>query len=135
MSSTSHVHDIERQADLHVFAFPEAYKNMPGMQDLAGQGCFPCLESPGQGQYTILVPCLRPTKARLVVEHSMIFTENEKPIYEQIMPWDNACESDNDIYRRLVDTCYQHLGRWKRWLPYYGVTDVVEVTVQLNASC
>ncbi|KAK3373054.1 hypothetical protein B0T24DRAFT_529119 [Lasiosphaeria ovina] len=43
------------------------------------------------------------------------------------MPRECAIESDNAIYRRLVDTCYEYLGRWKRWLPYYGITDVVEV--------
>ncbi|KAH7187266.1 hypothetical protein BKA60DRAFT_602415 [Fusarium oxysporum] len=34
---------------------------------------------------------------------------------------------NQDIYQRLVETCYQQLGRWKRWLPYYGITDVIEV--------
>jgi hypothetical protein len=51
------------------------------------------------------------------------------------MPWDSACESDSDIYQRLVDTCYQHLGWWKRWLPYYGITKVLEVNVRLDTSC
>ncbi|KAI3580770.1 hypothetical protein IWW34DRAFT_906546 [Fusarium oxysporum f. sp. albedinis] len=34
---------------------------------------------------------------------------------------------NQDIYQRLVETCYQQLGGWKRWLPYYGITDVIEV--------
>jgi len=70
-----------------------------------------------------------------VVGRSEVFTDNPKPIYEKIMPWDNACESDIDIYRRLVDTCYQYLGWWKRWLPYYGITEVLEVNVSLNTLC
>jgi hypothetical protein len=80
------------------------------------------------------VPCLRPAKARWVVGQSEVFTDNPKPIYEKMMPWDNACELDSDIYRRLVDTCYQYLGWWKRWLPYYGITEVLEVNVRLNTS-
>ncbi|WJG35952.1 uncharacterized protein FOBCDRAFT_242294 [Fusarium oxysporum Fo47] len=34
---------------------------------------------------------------------------------------------NQDIYQRLVETSCQQLGRWKRWLPYYGTTDVIEV--------
>jgi hypothetical protein len=49
-----------------------------------------------------------------------------------MQPWSNACESDTDIYQRLVETCYQQLGRWKRWLPYYGITDVIEVKVRVK---
>lgn len=50
-------------------------------------------------------------------------------IYEADSPWDSACESDYEIYHRLLDTYYRHLGRWKRWLPYYGITEVLEVKV------
>ena len=63
-----------------------------------------------------------------MVGQTDVFTD-PKPKYEKMMPWDNACESDNDIYQRLVDTCYQYLGCWKRWLPYYGITEVSEVNV------
>jgi hypothetical protein len=110
MSSISYVYDIERQAGLGVRAFLQVTENMPGIRDRAGQGCFLCLESPRQGQYAALVPCLRPAKARRVVGQSKVFTNNPKLIYEKMMPWDNACESDSDIYQRLVDTCYQYLG-------------------------
>ncbi|WAO96032.1 Hypothetical protein NCS54_01368900 [Fusarium falciforme] len=130
MPSISYVHDIERQAGLGVRTFSQVIKNMPDFRDRAGQGCFLCLESPRHGQYAALVPCLRPANARRVIGHSGIFSDNPKPIYEKMMPWDSACESDSDIYQRLVDTCYQHLGRWKRWLPYYGITEVLEVNFQ-----
>ncbi|KAK0718633.1 hypothetical protein B0T26DRAFT_741504 [Lasiosphaeria miniovina] len=56
----------------------------------------------------------------------------EKIIYDKVMPWECAIESDSAIYRRLVDTCYQYLGRWKRWLPYYGITAVVEVNFHFS---
>ncbi|KAK4194497.1 hypothetical protein QBC40DRAFT_344098 [Triangularia verruculosa] len=130
MPSIGYVRDIERQAGLGVRTFSQATKNMPDFRDRAGQGCFLCLESHRHGQYAVLVPCLRPANARRVIGYSEIFSNNPKPIYEKTMPWDSACESDNDIYRRLVDTCYQHLGWWKRWLPYYGITEVLEVNFQ-----
>lgn len=134
MSSIGYVSDVERQAGLGVGAFPQVTRDMPGVRDRAGQGCFLCLKSPGQGQYAALVPCLRPARDRQVVGQSDIFTNNPKPIYEKTMPWDNAYESDSDIYRRLVYTCYKHLGWWKRWLPYYGITEVLEVNVRFNTS-
>jgi hypothetical protein len=56
-------------------------------------------------------------------------TGKSKLIYEEDSPWDSACESNYEIYHRLLDTCYRHLGRWKRWLPYYGITEVLEVKV------
>lgn len=137
MASISNVDDIERQTGLRGPAIshvaentPKAGSPMTDIQDRAGQCCFLCLESPQQGQYAVLVPCLRPAKARQVVGQSGFFGDNPKPIYEKMMPWDNACESDNDIYWRLVDACYQYLGWWKRWLPYYGITEVLEVNVR-----
>jgi len=135
MSSISYVYDIERQAGLGVGAFQQTRKILPGIRDRAGQGCFLCLESPTQEQYAVLVPCLRPSKARQVLGRLRVSTESTRLIYDKTMPWDNACESDSDIFRRLVDTCYQYLGWWKRWLPYYGVTEVIEVNVRLNTSC
>jgi hypothetical protein len=49
--------------------------------------------------------------------------------YEEINPKEMACESDTAIYDRLVETCFDHKGKWKRWLPFYGVTNVREVEV------
>jgi hypothetical protein len=133
MTSTIYTQDdIERLADLGIQTDPQESKNIPSLQEQAGQGCFLCLESHSQGQYAILVPCLRPTKTRSVNIHMRDVLGNFKPIYEGTMPWNRGCESDEDIYRRLIDTCYQHLGWWKRWLPYYGITEVLEVNVSLN---
>ncbi|KAI0880727.1 uncharacterized protein GGS22DRAFT_182051 [Annulohypoxylon maeteangense] len=127
MSLISYAYDVERQAGLDIQAFPQVTRNMPNIRDRAGQGCFLCLENPREGQYAVLVPCLRPAKARRVVGQAKVFTDNPKPIYEKTMPWNYACESDNDIYQRLVDTSYQYLGWWKKLLPYYGITEVLEV--------
>lgn len=51
-------------------------------------------------------------------------------IYEKVNPKETACESDAAIYRRLKGTCFHYQGKWKRWLPFYGVTDVREVNFQ-----
>ncbi|KAF5670072.1 hypothetical protein FHETE_4755 [Fusarium heterosporum] len=127
MSSIGHVQDIERQGDLDDRTFLPAFKKVPDLQERAGQGCFICLESHHQGQYAVLVPCLRPTKFRQIIGHIRDHTGDSKLIYEQDSSWDSACESDCEIYHRLLDMCYRHLGRWKRWLPYYGIIEVLEV--------
>lgn len=128
-------HDVERQPVVSLHTSSHVAENMPDFRDRAGQGCFLCLESYRDGQYAVLVPCLRPTKARQVKGQSDVFSDNPRPIYEKMIPWDSVCESDSDIYQRLTDTCYQHLAPWKRWLPYYGITEVLEVNVRLNPSC
>ncbi|CAG9951096.1 unnamed protein product [Clonostachys rosea f. rosea IK726] len=120
-------HDVERQPVVSLHTSSHVAENMPDFRDRAGQGCFLCLESYRDGQYAVLVPCLRPTKARQVKGQSDVFSDNPRPIYEKMIPWDSVCESDSDIYQRLTDTCYQHLAPWKRWLPYYGITEVLEV--------
>ena len=125
MPPTSYALDLERQAGLDIRASLQITENVPDIQDRAGQGCFLCLESPREGQHAALVPCLRPAEVCKVVGPQRIM------MYEKIMPWNRACESDSDIYRRLVDTSYQYLGWWKRWLPYYGINEVLEVNVRL----
>lgn len=137
MPSTIHSQDVERQVecqvDLGVQTFEQKLKNIPSLQERAGQGCFLCLDSYGRRPYAILVPCLRPTEARGVKERIWTDARSWKEVYEDTMPWENACESDEDIYCRLRDTCYRHLGWWKRWLPYYGITNVLEVNVSMSA--
>ncbi|CAH0051998.1 unnamed protein product [Clonostachys solani] len=127
MSSIIPMHDIDLQLVTSLGTSSHVAENTADFRDRAGHGCFLCLESHRHGQYAVLVPCLRPTRARRVKGHSDCFSDNPKPIYEKMIPWDSACESDSDIYQRLTDTCYQHLGSWKRWLPYYGITEVLEV--------
>ena len=137
MNPDIHSADVERQTSAGVQDSAEAFPRVPDFQDRAGHGCFLCLESPRQGQYAVLVPCLRPTEAR--EEKMLVYdtddtddtdeTDDTRAKYVPVAPWDRACESDQDIYQRLVDTCYQRLGGWKRWLPYYGVVKVREVKV------
>ena len=42
---------------------------------------------------------------------------------------EKACESDTAIYHRLVETCFDYQGKWKRWLLFYGITNMQEVKV------
>ncbi|KAI0537843.1 hypothetical protein GGR58DRAFT_470079 [Xylaria digitata] len=92
-----------------------------------GQGCFVCLNSPQDGQYAVLVPCARPMNQGKGVfwtvgrhSHRIISLE----------PWNAACESDSAIWKRLVETCYENKGMWKKWIPFYGITEVREVNFQ-----
>ncbi|KAH6641045.1 hypothetical protein F5144DRAFT_599709 [Chaetomium tenue] len=32
----------------------------------------------------------------------------------------------------MVEVCFQHLGRWRKWLPFYGVVSVTEVLFQFD---
>ncbi|XEV01629.1 hypothetical protein FSHL1_006916 [Fusarium sambucinum] len=133
MSATMDGLDIERQGNLDETTSLPAPKALPDFQERAGQGCFICLQSHRKGQYTVLVPCMRPTKhreMRMRIENSG--TGESRTIYKENSPWDSARESDYEIYQRLLDTCYQHLGRWKKWLPYYGITEVLEVNFQFD---
>jgi len=50
--------------------------------------------------------------------------------YGKLDPKENACESDAAIYQRLNDACFQYQGKWKNWIPFYGVVDVYEVEVR-----
>jgi len=52
-----------------------------------------------------------------------------EPIYEPMEEWEKAVEDDRAVYARMVETCFQDLGSWRRWLPFYGVVSVSEVTV------
>ncbi|KAH8799382.1 hypothetical protein F5884DRAFT_686772 [Xylogone sp. PMI_703] len=101
----------------------------------AGQCCFLCLKK-GKGQYAFRVPCIRPTKPRVVKRRRPQKAHKDDElfkfapggeIYGDINPKEKACESDTAIYDRLVKTCFDFHGQWKRWLPFYGITHVKEV--------
>ena len=50
-------------------------------------------------------------------------------VYNNVKSTELAGESDAAIYERLMETCFQYQGKWKRWLPFYGIVDVREVNV------
>jgi hypothetical protein len=116
------------------------FKNCASLLDRAGQCCFLCLQGKKTGQYAIQVPCMRPTKQRRVISYKLSKEVSDSKLkrvpggetYEELNPMENACESDAAIYQRLKETCFQYQGNWKRWLPFYGITDVREVNVRLK---
>ncbi|KAM0376572.1 hypothetical protein ACHAPY_007117 [Fusarium culmorum] len=133
MASVSDAEDLERQGNPDESTVPPAPKDIPDLRQRAGQGCFICLESHSQGQYAVLVPCLRPTESRQVRGiRKNLDTGKKTTIYNPNSLWDSAGESDCEIYQRLLGECYQRLGRWKRWLPYYGIIKVTEVNFQFD---
>lgn len=93
---------------------------------LAGQGCFLCLTAPDGGHYAVVVPCFKPNKHRQIIGK---YVDGGIPMYAQTRSWEMGCESDCETWRRLIRTCYRYQGKWRRWVPFYGITEVKEVTV------
>ncbi|PTD07681.1 hypothetical protein FCULG_00007204 [Fusarium culmorum] len=122
MASVSDAEDVERQSNHVERTSPPIPKDVPNLRERAGQGCFLCLETHSQGQYAVLVP-MSITNQR---------TGKITTIYDPNSLWDSAGESDCEIYQRLLDACYQRLGWWKRWLPYYGIIKVTEFNFQFG---
>lgn len=136
MSSTSHDKDIESQAGAHdtscsCKAKPNSTPtSLKDLKDRAGQACFLCLECPKQGSYAVSVPCIKPSTVREVASYRIDRASGQRTYTYKSISWrEIAHESDSEIWRRLVTTCYQYQGKWKKWLPYYGVTEVEEVSV------
>jgi len=84
---------------------------------------------------------MRPTEPRRINGHRLSTEVSEDgskhfvkapggEIYEEPKPREKACESDAAIYQRLKETCFQYQGKWKWWLPFYGITNVREVNVR-----
>ncbi|KAK5652267.1 hypothetical protein OQA88_10615 [Cercophora sp. LCS_1] len=55
-----------------------------------------------------------------------------EPIYRPLEEWEKAVEDDRAVYARMVETCFRDLGSWRRWLPFYGVVSVNEVTIKFD---
>lgn len=140
MSSRNFVQDVENQACAEICPIfcknlvKSSSRRQRNLYDWAGQGCFLCLENPGEGHYAVCVPCIKPYGYRRVIGQSKIFTQNPEPIYEKVAPWETACEPDSEVWRRLVHECYRYQGMWKRWIPFYGIIEVQEVTVSPKAN-
>ena len=111
----------------------------------AGQCCFLCLEGRKSGQFTVQVPCLRPTKPRRIISQWLSQKASKTGItspvkalggvtYEKLNPREKAYESDATIYQRLKESCFHYQGKWKRWLPFYGIIDVQEVNVRNKSN-
>ena len=95
----------------------------------AGQCCFLCLEKDGS-QVAIPVPCLRPTKPRQVkLRIRKRGGTTRMPAHHETGPNEQIPESDTAIFERLSSACFGYQGAWKKWLPFYGITNVEEVEV------
>jgi hypothetical protein len=79
------------------------------------QLCFLCLRGPASEQFAVIVGCKCPTK----------FNKRMR-----IINGGDTFESDSLVWNTLMNTCYEHKGDWKRWIPFYGVVDVREVNVR-----
>ena len=62
------------------------------------------------------------------------FDENRNKVhqYHDIGPKERVFESDSEVFERLKRTCFEYQGRWKSWIPFYGVTNVEEVQVSYS---
>jgi hypothetical protein len=98
----------------------------------AAQCILLCMRGDHGDNLAVEVPCYRPTVARQVRPGRTILATRETRIsYHEIKHEETVCESDSLIYLRLRETCFDYYGNWKRWIPFYGITDVQEVMVRL----
>ena len=102
--------------------------------DQAGQACFLCLKGKRSNNIAIQIPCFRSRGDRRLLRRirknrptgSAGFAFED--VYDDLEP----SESDSIVYKRMVDKCFEYHGSWKRWLPFYGITDVREVEVSFR---
>lgn len=88
----------------------------------SGQSLFLCIRGKRQTRFAIRVPCQRQLRRK-------VKRNGERA--ESMLDPDRArgFESDSKITERLVAACYQFHGKWKKYIPYYGIIDVQEVEV------
>ena len=86
--------------------------------------CFLCLRGRRPVHYAIRIPCFRPGLVTPYVRKE----GRPKPVRN------DYSEKDSAIYQRLLAACYQFHGKWKRWIPFYGIVDVREVQVRSSSS-
>lgn len=101
----------------------------------AGQTLFICIDRGHGNHFAIQVPCLRPTAHRrlkwAIEEHSEDGGITTKYKRCKIEPTERACESDDQIVRRIRQKLEAVLGPWTKHIPYFGVVaaEVVEVSI------
>jgi hypothetical protein len=90
----------------------------------AQQRCFLCLTKK-QSQIAISIRCYRPTEKHRI---RIVPRNDGTGRYDKITE-EKHVESDMNIFKRLQGACYEHKGTWRKWIPFYGLTKVEEVTV------
>lgn len=91
--------------------------------------CFLCVRGKRQTRYVIRIPCHRAEHVRNRTPKkvnkgggSVIFV----PSPERIIGYS---EPESRTIERLVAACYQYHGIWKKYIPFYGITEVREIEV------
>ena len=113
------------------FALPATTPNTKSAfvvnQEPAGQVLFLCFDRVSRGQYSVRVPCLRPTRYRTPLQ---LKQANKKGHAEAIPPREKVVESDDHMIERMRETIESELGKWTRFVPYFGVigAEIVEVS-------
>ena len=95
------------------------------VSERAGQRCFLCLKKQGK-QFAVAVPCCRPVKPRQI---KIIELRNGDEVYHEMGPKEMSFESDAAVFERLKWACFESQGRWRKWIPFYGITNVEEIKV------
>lgn len=93
--------------------------------------CFLCLRGKRRTQYAIPIPCHR---CRFVQRYKPSTSSSES---DMLIPDPKHVrlghhEADSAIYTKLLEACYAFHGKWKKWVPFYGVVDVRETQFYFN---
>lgn len=122
--------------------------------DRSGTVCFVCLDCPRNGQYAVQVQCLKSGRGRKIIEWSLgdpddespsdapshskqgpeVKTSKATPVRRPPQTWDTVLEDDRAVYIRMLNICFQYIGKWRKWLPFYGVVSVTEVMASLKET-
>ena len=59
----------------------------------------------------------------------IIELRNGDEVYHEMGPKEMSFESDAAVFERLKWACFESQGRWRKWIPFYGITNVEEIKV------
>jgi hypothetical protein len=96
-----------------------------------GQCLFVCLEQGPMDHYAIKIPCFWPQEYRRT-QRKMVSMKEQRIIEEEhwsVQPWEVARECNSDVLERILYGCYRYIGSWKRFIPFFGITDLKFVQV------
>lgn len=86
-----------------------------------GQAIFLCFDQGRRGQFAVQVPCFRPTAHRRPTRSIRKKGENGDSItthhWNRIRPTERACESEDQIVKRMKDKLEDTFGMWVKFVP------------------
>jgi hypothetical protein len=120
----------QKPFDAMQITFPVAFRRGPGSAnplEHAGQVLLLCFDRGSRGQCSVRVPCRRPTRYRTSIEMKLALKKGRA---ETTPPGEKGFESDSQIVGRMRETIESELGRWAKFVPYFGVigAEIVEVS-------